>query len=206
MDAITRLFYVRKTVRQMLQDRGYLVSAQERDESLEDFKAAYSTELEKGGDTRDNLRLHHRNKHDLTEQIYVFFPAGTKIGVKPIRSYYSLMETNLVQRAIIVAQGMTSFAKQALGEMSPKYKLEQFTETELLVNITSHQLVPTHTKLSKDEKRALLDRYKLKDSQLPRIQVSDPVARYYGLERGEVVKIIRTSETAGKYITYRLVS
>jgi len=123
-----------------------------------------------------------------------------------VQEYAQRMKDEKVSRAIIVVQQhMTPFARQSLLETErSKFHMEQFHEQELLVNITEHVLVPQHQLLSDDEKKALLERYKVKDGQLPRIQVHDPVARYYGLKRGMVVRIIRPSETAGRYCTYRL--
>ena len=116
-----------------------------------------------------------------------------------------MQEENITRAIIIVQTGMTPSAKQSLSDMAPKYILEQFLEAELLVNITEHELVPEHVVLTADEKAELLARYKLKDIQLPKIQGGDPVARYLGLKRGQVVKIVRPSETAGRYVSYRLV-
>ena len=85
-----------------------------------------------------------------------------------------------VTKAILVVQEtMTSFAKQSITELTSEVgkKLEVFLEAELLVNITKHVLVPQHQVLDKEEKDILLKKYKLREAQLPRIQISDPVAR-----------------------------
>ncbi len=106
---------------------------------------------------------------------------------------------------IVYRNNITAIAKKLLMPGAiPGVRLEVFKESELLVDITEHTLVPEHVVLTPDQKQEVLGRYKLKESQLPKIQAADPIARYYGLQRGTVVKIIRRSETAGRYITYRV--
>ena len=142
---------------------------------------------------------------DPSDKLMVFFPDGT-VAVKTCREYADQMKTQGARRAIIVVGGkFSTFARQSLADLAPAYLVEHFRDEELLVDITEHELVPRHELLSGDEKKALLTRYKLRETMLPRIQRNDPVARYYGLSRGQVVKIIRSSETAGRYVTYRIV-
>ena len=96
------------------------------------------------------------------------------------------MNDQSCSRAIIIyRQSLTPSAAKVMSSMAPKYFLEKFSESELIVNITEHKLVPQHIVLSDEE-------------------MDDPIARYYGLRRGQVVKILRASETAGRYVTYRL--
>jgi len=42
--------------------------------------------------------------------------------------------------------------------MGANYALEEFAESDLLVNITHHKLVPKHEVLTKEEKLGLLER------------------------------------------------
>jgi len=199
-------YRVRRTVARMLHDRQYIVSQLDLNQSFDEFKAHFTS--------ADHSISFLVNKRDNpTDQLMVFAAEEDKIGVKPIKDYVQRMETAGVTRAILILKrGITPFAKRILQEMASQSTplasrrlIELFEQEELLVNITEHIFVPKHVLLSDLEKQALLRKYKLKDTQLPRIQQIDPVARYYGLSKGQVVKIIRPSETAGRYVTYRLV-
>jgi DNA-directed RNA polymerase subunit H (RpoH/RPB5) len=84
-------------------------------------------------------------------------------------------------------------------------KYELFRYNEVIMNRTRHRLVPKHELMTKEEKKAVLEMYDCKESQIPRILKSDFMARYYGASTGDMFKIHRPSPSCGTYITYRMV-
>lgn len=109
--------------------------------------------------------------------IWVEFNGDTTVGVKHLRTFLHHISahnfhTGVFITAVNIAPAATKIIPQALPSV-----IETFHEQDLLVNITKHELVPKHVLLSGEEKRALLERYRVKESQLPRIQVGDPVVR-----------------------------
>eukprot|EP00002_Diphylleia_rotans_P004323 TRINITY_DN13149_c0_g1_i1.p1 TRINITY_DN13149_c0_g1~~TRINITY_DN13149_c0_g1_i1.p1 ORF type:complete len:210 (+),score=58.65 TRINITY_DN13149_c0_g1_i1:49-678(+) len=201
----SRLFRIRKTVMEMLNDRNYIVADTDFRMSLEEFRDAYRSSTSENSVNRDLLTLLVSHRDDPNLQVYVFFPEDAKVKSELVNLLVERMKKNEVKTAILVVQQkLTSISMRQL-EKHPDLRFEVFVEDELVVNITRHEFVPTHIPLNAEKKKELLERYKLKESQLPRIRKDDPVAKYFGLQPQDVVKIIRKSETAGRYVTYRLV-
>ncbi|CAE5967526.1 unnamed protein product [Arabidopsis arenosa] len=200
---IKQLFLVQKTLMQMLKDRGYSIEDSEITMTLGEFIEKYGENMK-----RKALVTLKAKKNDDNDKLYIFFPNKPKVGVAEMKKYINRLKSENVFRAILVMQDIKEFSRQAqlsIGAAYPKFHIEVFQEKELIVNVNHHVFVPEHQALTTEEKQNFLERYTVKENQLPRIHVTDPIARYFGLKRGEVVKITRQSETSGRYITYRYV-
>jgi len=82
--------------------------------------------------------------------------------------------------------------------------IQIFLMQELMYNPTKHELVPKHEKMNNEDVKKLMENLKLKaKTQLPFIQKTDVIARWLGIQSGDVVKITRYSPTSGKSYYYR---
>lgn len=218
---VVRLWRAWRTVHEMVADREYELAEEEVKISLDRFRDEYCNP--DGSINRAKLQFSARPSESMLRKftppatadkpdpvpdcgpIWVEFLADKTFGVSQIRQFATYVITNHYKTGIMVTHvPLSPAARKSLASVESLAKIECFLEDDLLVNITHHELVPKHVLLSRDEKIALLKRYRLKETQLPRILQRDPVARYLGLKRGHVVKIIRNSETAGRYASYRL--
>ncbi|GKV40786.1 hypothetical protein SLEP1_g48389 [Rubroshorea leprosula] len=195
-----RYYLARRTLLEMLRDRGYAVPASEINRSLQEFRATHGQDPDV-----ERLRISVVHKSDLSKRIQVVF-AGSRIvkvsGIRLIAASLANRES-LTGLILVLENHITNQALNALDLF--QFKVEMFQITDLLVNITKHVLKPKHHVLTEEEKQSLLKKYSIEEKQLPRLLKKDAIARYYGLERGQVVKVSYSGDITGSYVTYRCV-
>ncbi|RYP21792.1 hypothetical protein DL765_002017 [Monosporascus sp. GIB2] len=218
---VVRTWRAWRTVHEMVDDRGYELAEDEVKISLDQFKAQYCSA--DNSVIRGKLNFSARPSQEMLRKytppatpsnpdpqpeigtIWVEFLNDTALGAEQMRKFGKFCSDNHYRTGILISHvPVSSTAKKEIARFAQWTSIEWFLEEDMLVNITHHELVPRHVILSREEKAALLKRYRLKETQLPRILQRDPVAKYFGMRRGQVVKIIRKSETAGRYASYRL--
>lgn len=70
------------------------------------------------------------------------------------------------------------------------------------IDVLRHNLVPKHTILTKQQTEELLEKYQISLLDLPQMFEKDPVAISIGAKEGDVVKIVRESNTTVKQVKY----
>ncbi|GKV41695.1 hypothetical protein SLEP1_g49194 [Rubroshorea leprosula] len=195
-----RYHAARRTLLEMLRDRGYAVPASEINLSVQEFRAIHGQNPDV-----ERLRISVAHKFDPSKRIQVVFAGPCLVKVSGIRFIAaSLPNRESLTGVILVLEN--HITKQALNALDLfKFKVEMFQITDLLVNITKHVLKPKHQVLTEEEKQRLLKKYSIDEKQLPRLLKKDAIARYYGLEKGQVVKVTYSGEITGSYVTYRCV-
>jgi DNA-directed RNA polymerase subunit H len=69
----------------------------------------------------------------------------------------------------------------------------------------TNKVFPKHEVLNEEEAKKILDKYKVSIDELPRISKQDPALKGLEINIGDVIKIIRKSQTAGETVYYRAV-
>jgi DNA-directed RNA polymerase I, II, and III subunit RPABC1 len=196
-----QLYRIYKNVFNMLYNRGY--------ERIEPMPFEKFEKL-----TKDKIQIIANLRPDYTlgrwPRIIVFFHEGSeKLGVKLVKNYKDKMLSLGIDKAIlIVKENVTSFAKSEINSFmtqDPPIYIEVFLESSLIFDITTHELVPKHELISDSEKKALFEKYKIKEMQLAKILKTDPIVLYYDFQEKDIIKITRSSETGGIYTNYRIV-
>ncbi|KAF7819115.1 DNA-directed RNA polymerase V subunit 5A-like [Senna tora] len=195
-----RYYLSRRTVLEMLKDRGYSIPTSEIDLSLSDFRAIHGQSLDV-----EKLRFSATHASDASKRILVVFCWPGIVKVNVIRSLAALIvnKDTLTGMILIVQSHVTSQALKAIDLFT--FKVEVFQITDLIVNITKHVLKPKHQVLTDRQKQNLLKKYNIEEKQLPRMLQKDAIARYYGLERGQVVKVTYDGDITQMHVTYRCV-
>lgn len=200
MDDIEKLFRSRRTILEMLNDRGYVVSNELFIDDKDNFKKLFYSK---------NLDF----RVDCNGKTPVFIKWMLNFKIKP----------NMIKDTIDTIR-QENFAENSPGKIilvtkakpntniSKIFKEKEFRGTELfwlntvIFNITKHILVPTHTKMDDEEVRKLLAELYIQNKfHLPIMLKSDPITRYLDLSSGDVCRITRYSPTCGHYYSYRVV-
>ena len=132
------------------------------------------------------------------EHIILFTISTNKFNSDRTKEYISLVHKMGMNHCIVVFIDCVTPMAKKLIDNSVDIIVELFHIDELQYNITQHRLVPQHIKLSDIDAKEFKKNQGLKH---PIILRTDPIARFYLYQRGDIIRIIRP----GDYVTHRIV-
>jgi len=151
------------------------------------------------GYTKIEEYYEHLIMKDKNENIIIVFINRDNLNISVLKSYLQILQTSTVKHAIIVYQNkITPSSKKILQSIKSFYQIELFTFKEMSFDIQQHKYYFPHIRCNDEEKSEIISKFGLK---IPVILDSDPVIRFLGYKKGDIVKVLRKDD----YISYRLV-
>ena len=151
---------------------------------------------------------------ELGRDLAVFFAKNPKVGIGLVQDIAARLLAAAKTRCILVVINPVSHkARDAIkNHRTQNVVFELFRLSELQYNVTRHVFVPPHRICTPAEAEKLFKTYGIKPREkfdkMRLIERGDPVMRYYGAVRGQLVEIRKPQHTMpGFYeLDYRLVT
>jgi len=176
---------------EMLKDREYNVPIHYNNIDFILFKELYNN---------DKLDIYLETN---IKSIFVKILFISKIRAAKLEFYIKEITKQFNPSVIVFVLPFTLTA--SITNLLSKYPhIQTFYSKKLTINITKHEFVPQHIKISDDEKEILIKKYTLKC--FPIIKLNDPVVKYYNFQKGDILRIMRNNLNSGSSEYYRLVA
>ena len=120
------------------------------------------------------------------------------VGSPEVLDIIKKCEAEKASNAIVVHSSakITNYADAAIRSLKTgKVVIETFSMSELQYNPARHVSVPRHYICSAAKKAEVLEQYAVTPNQVPKVLSTDPIIRYYGAAKGQLIKIVRVSES-----------
>lgn len=144
-----------------------------------------------------------------TKTIRIKWMLDVKINKDAIQKLIDEMESSRIFHFIlIISETISPQSQTMLKSLKQQDKLiEIFEYGRTMFNPTKHKLVPKHMLCPSSAVDVICKDWGCIPSNLPRINTSDPIVKWFGGQPGQLMKILRPSEVLGgkEVILYRII-
>jgi len=181
----------------ILKDRGYIV-AENLKMSIDEFMIQYDS---------GEMYIYTKKNIEDNISIYIYFHLENRnFQKKDLTNLINTVNNQYQNENIkIIVITREKLNQAILREIERTDNIESFILNQLILNITKHIMMPKFEVISDNEIDILLKEFSITKNQLPKILLTDPISRYFGVKSGDIFKITRSSPTTGLSISYRLV-
>jgi DNA-directed RNA polymerase subunit H (RpoH/RPB5) len=157
--------------------------------------------------TTDNKKMEKMTLYTIGS-VLIAFSQKDKVLAGDIGYVLKFAEENGHTTGIVmVAMSPPSENVLRFAKSHAKKRFAFFHIWQLQFDITTHRMAMPHRILSEEERTDVFNRFKISDpeNQLPSLDSQDTMVKWVGAIPGDIVEVMRHSDTAGRSAYYRYV-